>query len=255
MKILLLSDLHNEFGFLVNPSDKYETEADVIVLAGDIHIGVKGLQWALDVFDKSKRIIYITGNHEYYENDITEVDKELKELASNSDNATFLNGDKVTIDNVRFLGGCLWTDFNLMGTHRNFGATKLAARSMNDYRVVRKDGKRLEPNDTINIHKTMLASVIEELERPFTGKTVLISHHLLSEQSVTPKYKGDELNTAYASNLEYLMRDYNIDVAMHGHVHSSHDYMCYNTRVVANPRGYYRHEENPDFNKQFIIEI
>jgi hypothetical protein len=42
MKIRVLSDLHLEFaGWTPPPAD-----ADVIVLAGDIHVGVRGIEWA-----------------------------------------------------------------------------------------------------------------------------------------------------------------------------------------------------------------
>ncbi len=46
MKLLILSDLHLEFG----PFDPPPTDADVIILAGDTHIGVKGIEWAKQHF-------------------------------------------------------------------------------------------------------------------------------------------------------------------------------------------------------------
>ena len=42
MKIQILSDLHLEFEDMKLP----KTDADIIVLAGDIHSGIKGIQWA-----------------------------------------------------------------------------------------------------------------------------------------------------------------------------------------------------------------
>lgn len=64
MKLHLLSDLHLEFA-------SYEADtgalaaADVIVLAGDIHVGVEGIAWARRAFE-SKPIVYVCGNHEFY---------------------------------------------------------------------------------------------------------------------------------------------------------------------------------------------
>ena len=60
MKLYVVSDLHIEFG----PFDPPPTSADVVVLAGDTHLGVKGITWALEHF--SAQVIYIAGNHEYY---------------------------------------------------------------------------------------------------------------------------------------------------------------------------------------------
>jgi hypothetical protein len=42
MRIRVLSDLHLEFKDWTPP----KTDADVVVLAGDIHVGVKGVEWA-----------------------------------------------------------------------------------------------------------------------------------------------------------------------------------------------------------------
>ena len=42
MRIRVLSDLHLEFKDWNPP----KADADVVVLAGDIHVGVKGIEWA-----------------------------------------------------------------------------------------------------------------------------------------------------------------------------------------------------------------
>jgi len=61
MKIQIYSDIHNEFRHY-EPKD---TDADVVVLAGDIDTGLKAINWAWDLF-KDKPVIYIAGNHEHY---------------------------------------------------------------------------------------------------------------------------------------------------------------------------------------------
>ena len=67
MKIHILSDLHIEFA-------DYEIQvldADVIILAGDIQNGMKGLKWATKLLnDTEAHIIYIAGNHEFYRQEI-----------------------------------------------------------------------------------------------------------------------------------------------------------------------------------------
>lgn len=60
MRIHVLSDLHNEF-------DRHCPEAiqaDVVVLAGDVDLGLRGLEWAAEVFAPTP-IVYVAGNHEY----------------------------------------------------------------------------------------------------------------------------------------------------------------------------------------------
>ena len=61
MRLHILSDLHLEFGKVKIP----ETDADVIVLAGYIHVGSKGISWARKQFP-DKPVIYVLGNHEFY---------------------------------------------------------------------------------------------------------------------------------------------------------------------------------------------
>ena len=62
MKIQVLSDLHIEFeAFNVNTDN-----ADLVVLAGDIHVDNRGVLWALENI-KDKPVLYVLGNHEFYD--------------------------------------------------------------------------------------------------------------------------------------------------------------------------------------------
>ena len=65
MKLHILSDLHTEFAEFDPP----ETDADIVVLAGDVGVGTAGIEWAGRQF-KDKPVIYVPGNHEYYHHDI-----------------------------------------------------------------------------------------------------------------------------------------------------------------------------------------
>jgi predicted phosphodiesterase len=46
MKLLIYSDLHVEFAPFVPEAN----DADVVILAGDIHVGKKGIEWAIAHF-------------------------------------------------------------------------------------------------------------------------------------------------------------------------------------------------------------
>ena len=61
MRLHILNDLHIEFGVFTPPA----TDADIVVLAGDIGVGVKGLHWAAERFTDHP-LIYVPGNHEFY---------------------------------------------------------------------------------------------------------------------------------------------------------------------------------------------
>jgi hypothetical protein len=51
-----------------------------------------------------------------------------------------------------------------------------------------------------------------------------------------------QLDAAYASNLEALIMRRQPELWIHGHIHEAADYSIGDTRVVCNPRGY-RHKE------------
>lgn len=61
MKLHILTDLHLEFGPFYPP----ETDADLVILAGDTDVGTKGITWAKEAFI-GKQVVYVPGNHEYY---------------------------------------------------------------------------------------------------------------------------------------------------------------------------------------------
>jgi hypothetical protein len=65
MKLHILNDLHIEFGDFVPPA----TDADVVILAGDIGVGLGALPWVDRCFP-DKPVIYVPGNHEYYHHDL-----------------------------------------------------------------------------------------------------------------------------------------------------------------------------------------
>ncbi len=129
MKLLILSDLHLEFA----PFEAPKTDADVIILAGDTDIGLRGVEWARLHFP-TKPVLYILGNHEYYTKAYPKLITELKNQTQDS-TIHVLENDAVTIDDVTFLGCTLWTDFNLFGNPRISGIT--AMQTMTDYKKIR----------------------------------------------------------------------------------------------------------------------
>ena len=61
MRIHVLSDLHTEMDSYL----PHQVESDIVVLAGDIGSGAKGIEWAKHIWP-DQEIIYVLGNHEYY---------------------------------------------------------------------------------------------------------------------------------------------------------------------------------------------
>jgi Icc-related predicted phosphoesterase len=125
MKLHILSDLHTEFADFDLP----ETDADVVVLAGDVGVGTGGLEWLLKQ-RLDKPVIYVPGNHEFYGHDIAL----MEQLRSSAPpDVHVLDNQSVVIEDVRFLGSILWTDFQLFGEIDKWFAIQRACHCMNDF--------------------------------------------------------------------------------------------------------------------------
>ena len=246
MKIHVLSDLHIEFADFKLP----ETDADVIVLAGDIGVGLGGLYW-IHAQRRDKPIIYVPGNHEYYTHDIN-LTSIIREMAA--DNVHVLNNDQVIIDGVRFLGATLWTDFALLGESDKYFAVHNAKDNMSDFYLIQDGEKAFTPLSSIALHNESREWLdIMMAEKEGFEKTVVVTHHCTSEQSCHPRFAGSILNPAFASNLEWMMGDDRADLWIHGHTHDAYDYNVLGTRVVCNPRGYPR--EPSEFEADKVVEV
>lgn len=247
MKIRIFSDLHLEFETYDPPAE----DADVVVLAGDIHTKGRAIKWITDHF--SGPVIYVLGNHDFWGENLTKLPGKLKALAGDHQ-IHILDGESVTIDNVRFFGATFWTDYELYGKREH--AMYEAQTKMNDYKKIRHtpDYKRFTPQTAFRKHFEARLTMKRWLEEPFDGKTVVVSHHAPSERSLEVRGEGDALDAAYASNLEEYMGP-KLDLWVHGHIHDSMDYNVKGTRVICNPRGYSPKELNPDFKDSLIVEL
>lgn len=251
MKLHILSDLHLEFADLPVP----HTDADVVMLAGDIHKGARGIEWARYAFPE-KKIVYVAGNHEFYGQHRPNTLARMRLVAKECD-VHFLDDESVVIDGVRFLGATLWTDFLLFGVNERLWCMNDAQNGMNDFRVIYNGDKIFSPADSIRLHKQSVAWLTSELQTPFDGKTVVVTHHLPSSKSVAERFQKSALSAAFASNLDRLMGEDRACLWIHGHTHDTMDYEVMGTRVVCNPRGYVigSHQENLDFDAGLIAQL
>lgn len=255
MKLYILSDLHLEFSTF----EPFETDADVIVLAGDIGKRANGISWARSAFPE-KEIIYVPGNHEFYGSQCFEVLAEMR-AAAQENGVHLLDDGEVVIDSpskqnsVRFLGCTLWTDFLLFGGDMKEQSMMAGQRGLNDFRLIREGNERFSPVRSVELHEQSLVWMKRILEIPFDGKTVVVTHHLPSAQSVAERFKDSMLTACFASELNYLFGK--MDLWIHGHTHDNMDYISNGTRVICNPRGYvtYRGAENLNFNPKLVVEI
>lgn len=236
MRFQLASDLHLEFISRQFPGERIISpahDADLLVLAGDIHRGSKAIElfknWPVPV-------LYVAGNHESYNGCWEDIQDELRQ-ASEGTAVKFLEKEVADFGGVRFLGATLWTDYRLEKNSTQLQSMEHAQASLNDHRLIRnRDGSIFSAENALREHEHSRAWLQSELSQSYKGKTVVISHHAPHPFSVHPRYAGDPCNAAFVSDLSELLKRTNVWV--HGHCHDNADYRVDTCRVVANPRGY-----------------
>lgn len=247
MRLRILSDLHQEH--FPGGRELPEEDADVVILAGDIHEHLQGLHWAREAFPDTQ-IVYVAGNHEFYNADLPELTQAMRNLARALD-IHFLENDAVVLGNVRVLGATLWTDFQLYGERSAELAIEQAQLLMPDFSCVDYFTQPFTPSMSRDLCEASCEWLAAELSQPFAGRTVVVTHHAPSGRSIPMHYVGDSLSPAFASNLEHLAE--RCDLWVHGHVHERLDYRIGNARIVTNPGAY--PGEDSGFDPRLVIEL
>ena len=240
MKIHILSDIHLEFADMPIP----EVDADITIIAGDLHLGSEGLRWAMNL---KRPVFYVPGNHEFYHHDMNALRDEFRKVK----NINILDNQIGYGGGCLLFGATLWTDFDY---HKQPILDALHAKKhMNDYKLIRYQKSTLTPDDTVALHKEALRNVriFQDIKYPVK---VIVTHHLPSRLSVHPNYAIDALTSAFASHLEDYVEESGAKLWIHGHTHSSCDYKIGQTRVICNPRGYPPFN-NHQFNPNLVVEV
>ncbi|SOS36177.1 Ser/Thr protein phosphatase [Pseudomonas syringae group genomosp. 3] len=241
MKILVLSDLHNEFSAYSPP----DVVVDLVVLAGDIDLHARGVTWANEAFECP--VIYCCGNHELYRGHL---DRTLiKMQAAAKPNVHVLENQVWIHGGVRFLVATGWTDFSSTGDV--VAASMTCVREMTDFKLIRADAqyRRLRPADLIAKNHATRDFLDRELSTPFAGTTIVVTHHCpISEAAGEDE---GHVSAAYYNRWHALVEK--ADLWIFGHTHRAIDAMFGQCRVISNPRGYPNEETGFDPGKIVVI--
>jgi predicted phosphodiesterase/predicted nucleotidyltransferase len=257
MRIQVLSDIHAEVDPKRAHYDVVDLGVDLVVLAGDIDQGGAGVRWAAETWS-STPVVYVLGNHEHYTTRMGEALERARAAAAGT-RVHVLEQETVEIGGVRILGATLWTDLNLVGDPA-FARAALT-QAFPDYKAIESPaGGPLRPVETEAIHHETVAWLERELDQPYAGPTVVVTHHAPSPRSLQQwdEWAGESPYTAwesaYASDLERLLDGpWPPALWIHGHTHLSGDYRIDRTRVASNQRGYY--QEMTGWDPTLVLEV
>lgn len=270
MKIQLLSDLHLE----VHPHfvPQVAGSADVLVLAGDIGSYQKGSLLADADFGLARfsplhgwptPVLFLPGNHEYDMLDFDVAHARLHETCERL-GMVWLEREVVVLQDVRFVGTTLWTDFDALGPEAGDMQATLGQLLASREKAFRAANFYLRKTGGTRHGVSMLAQEVREqalvchdwlrqaLQVPFGGTTVVVTHFAPSLRSADPRYGMTPGTAGFCNALDELLPS--ADFWLHGHLHAPSDYVHRGCRVVANPLGYARKNEQIGFSPALLID-
>jgi predicted phosphohydrolase len=206
---------------------------DVLVLAGDIASGSTNTMDVIKHFLDCgfPQIVYVPGNHEYYGGSFDDFNAKMQDKCAVYDNVHFLNPGSVEIDDVLFVGATLWTNFG-----DNPLSQSAAKRGINDFRVIRD----FDVNRCAQTYYQHFDFIKDQYEHRYDNKVVVVTHFLPARECIAPRFRGPDLiNDYFANDLGEYISTLSDTTWLFGHTHDATDIVLGDTRVVANPHGYY----------------
>lgn len=239
MKFHILSDIHLEMS-------NYELEkikdVENLILAGDIGIPTspKYTAFIKRASELYKNVFLIAGNHEYYYNNIKDINDIIEQIAVKY-NVHFLNNRYIDIDGYRIIGTTLWSD--IMEYERSEIQTFIA-----DFRLIKNWS--IEKNN--HEHFKNVQFIKNEIECD-NKKLVIITHHApLRNITCKPEHVGSLLSSAFSTDLSYLFKPH-VTAWIFGHTHYSCNTTFNDVKLLSNQRGY--NDEKTKFDPLFVVDI
>lgn len=238
MKLELYNDLHLEFG----AAPPRLRGGEVLCIAGDMVAWNNRLQGVAVLnlaAEKYERVFFVLGNHEYYgAPNFDAVQRFWHFEVEVADNVKILRtGVLEEYGGLLFGGDTLWTDIN--PTQQT-----LMPMFMNDCNMCYGLTGQRVAGENERTWKFLLT------EKP----DVVITHHLPTEVVTTPRWRGAPGGEYFANKYGKAER-IGAKLWHFGHTHDNIDMLHEGTRYVCNPYGYYRVQENRDFQEFLEVEL
>lgn len=269
MRCHYLSDLHLE----TQAFDTVLPKGDVLIIAGDLchasslnlerqdRYGVEQRARVLRFVDRAvagfPHVLLIAGNHEHYDGVFEDT---CGTLRCHLPGVTVLNDEAVTIGGVRFFGSTLWTNFD-GGSQAAMNAVR---RRMGEFFFVKtRSGEddcslaKFRPEDALRAHDAAWSKLLQEIGTVDGRPTVVITHHAPSRQGLNPRFAGNGLDAAYASDLDEVIQSFHgITTWVHGHTHVARTYRIGRTTVRSNALGFAsKGQRTPGFSVQACFDV
>jgi len=252
MLLQYASDLHLEFSgnkTFLGPKPLIP-KADVLILAGDVVPFIlieKQLDFFNYVSDHFEQTYWLPGNHEYYHSDISLRSGIINEPIK--PNVHMVNNVAVEIKDVKVIFSTLWT-------HISKEKRQLIENSLSDFKAVTFEGKPFNAEIFNNLHLHCRQFIDKELQSPFFGKKIVVSHHVPSFLHYPKKYINSPINDGFAVDLSSIILDKGPDYWIYGHHHQNNpEFLIGSSMMLTNQLGYIHLGENVGFSKEKTLEL
>ncbi|WP_424363036.1 metallophosphoesterase [Methylocystis parvus] len=295
LKIVAMSDLHNEFEREGGPGDpspawldlQRKRQAieghphvgpmldhlrgegvDLVILAGDIDLEDHGVAYADRVSSfLGVPVVYVMGNHEAYGADLDNLVPHLRAAAgATGGRVAFLENDSMFFDikgrRIHLLGCCLFTDYRLNGNgEADISLAMLDAGSgLNDHFHIRMRGSLFSPAMAREIHDGSRAWLARETARIRSAEgdeaeIVLVTHHAPIPEANAPDYRGNRLAPAFASDMRAEIAEWRPTAWIWGHTHWTMEAAIGQTKLLSSQRGYVCIEPGAESFVPTVVEL
>lgn len=233
MQYFIASDFHLEFrkdqeafweAFPKRP------EVKTCIVAGDFTCFSLPQKLIADHFlrlcERFENILYVPGNHEYYGDNPSSVDRLIRDVVSLCPQIKLLTaGNPQTINGQRFIGDTMWfPDRHEVHMYR---------RMIND---------TFQIKDLFPWCFTHSSVFINYLRREVKESDIIVTHHIPTDVDTAPIWKGSQTQPYFLNkDAERYLAEANTikpKAWIYGHTHTKHDYVVGRTRFICNPIGY-----------------
>ncbi|RYY02162.1 MAG: hypothetical protein EOO53_14095 [Gammaproteobacteria bacterium] len=205
MRISLLSDVHAEF-YDDNWLPPLPDNPDVLVLAGDMHVGKRLVTFVekISAALPSTHIIFVAGNHEFYRQYRGRTLESYRRAFFGHKKIHFLENSFVELEGMRFIGATLWTGFPL--NTMNFDEREVFAYvedNVTDFNVIadeRSKFKTFTPAMARELFFESKCAIESMIKTSQVGNTVVVTHFPPIPQLIHPGFNVSEVTSYFTSD-------------------------------------------------------
>ena len=243
MKIQYVSDLHLEFKDNKDGLRHMNTDADVLVIAGDLDVGPRIFDHLI-ALSRKRHVVFVYGNHEFYDCSPTwHLKKKGILVAKHNKNLHILDKESVIIGNTTFIGATGWID----GSFQNIDAGQYG--KYNDFNMI-YGFYGLHNNWGIGDRKYIQHAIASSE----TEHNIIVTHFLPLTLCISKSYEGHPYNACFANSWKWIYDCADkIDYWIHGHSHEFFKQEIGEMTFCRNPFGY--PTEGVNFKSNEFIEI